>query len=258
MTRISTLTACLCFLCAMAGAQPAPTDSLVKLTLEPAQVHVSTFYRGADVHVSAELGECDGAVLLLTAGEEEETLNRKGRVAGIWLNVAQVTVNHVPRIYILGTSDKLENICSPEVQKELGLGEESLRERLEFTCEKPLTGSEFDEFLKLKVDNGTYNMNVKVDLTPAGPSHKELSAVLPVPPTVPPGTYTVMLYCFKDGKPIERGSAELSIVRVGLAKVMASLAHSDPAVYGVVAIVVAMIVGIGMGVIFSSRPGSGH
>lgn len=258
MTRILTLTALLCFLGAMVVAEPSPEDSLVKLSLDPAQIHVSTFYKGADIHVSANVGECDGAVLLLTAGEEEETLNRKGRVAGIWLNVAQVTVSHVPRIYILGTSDKLENICSPEAQKEFGLGEESLREQVQFTCEKPLTGSEFDEFLKLKVDNGTYNLNVKVDLVPAGPGQKELSAMLPVPPTVPPGTYTVQLYCFKDGKPVERGSAQLSIVRVGLARVMASLADNDPAVYGVVAIVVAMIVGIGMGLIFSSRPGSGH
>jgi hypothetical protein len=101
-------------------------------------------------------------------------------------------------------------------------------------------------------------MNVKVDLVSTGSGQKELSAILPVPPTVPPGSYTVLLYCFKDGKPVERGSAELSIVRVGLARVMASLAYSEPAVYGVVAIVVAMIVGIGMGIIFSSRPGSGH
>jgi uncharacterized protein (TIGR02186 family) len=258
MTRSLTLTACFCFLCALVVADPAPKDSLVTLILDPAQVHVSTFYQGTDVHVSAKVGECDGAVLLLTAGEEEETLNRKGRVAGIWLNVAQVTVSHVPRVYILGTSDKLENICSPEVQRELGLGEESLREQLKFTCEKPLTGSEFDEFLKLKVDNGTYNMNVKVELVSTGSGQKELSAILPVPPTVPPGNYTVLLYCFKDGKPVKRGSAELSIVRVGLARVMASLAYSEPAVYGVVAIVVAMIVGIGMGLIFSSRPGSGH
>ena len=240
----------------LAVAQTTTQDSIINLTLAPDTINVGTFYRGAQVHVSANVPQCDGAVIVLQAGHEDITLNRKGRVAGIWLNVAQVEVSNVPSVYVLAASDKLENICSPEVQKRLGLGIESLRDKMKFTCEKPLSGTEFDEFLKLKTSGGTYNTDVNITLTEAGPGRQELAAVLPIPATVPPGTYSVLLYCFVDGKPVQRGSATLSIERVGLAHLMSDMAHNKSALYGIVAIAVAMLVGIGMGLVFNS--GAGH
>lgn len=238
--------------------QASAEDSLVTLSLVPDHIDVGTFYRGAKIHVSANVPNCDGAVIILQAGHENVTLNRKGRVAGIWLNVAQVEVSNVPNVYILAASDKLENICSPEVQKQLGLGVEYLRGQMKFTCEKPLSGTEFDEFLKLKTSGGTYNVDINIKLKDSGPGRQEVSAILPVPATVPPGTYNVLLYCFVDGKPVQRGTAELTIRRVGLAHLMADMAYNKSALYGVMAIVVAMLVGIGMGIVFNSRPGSGH
>jgi hypothetical protein len=45
---------------------------------------------------------------------------------------------------------------------------------------------------------------------------------------------------------------------VGVARLMVDLAHKHSALYGVLAIVVAMVFGVGMAVIFSSLPGAGH
>jgi uncharacterized protein (TIGR02186 family) len=254
------ISACLVLALAAGSSVPAqtPDDSLVNVTLVPDHVDVGTFYRGAKVQVSANVARCDGAVLILQAGNRSVTLNRKGRVAGVWLNVAQVKVSNVPDVYILAASDRLEDICSPEVRQQLGLGLDFLRGQMKFTCEKPLTGSEFDEFLKLKSSSGTYNTDVTIKLAPAGAGRQEVSAVLPIPATIPPQTYNVLLYCFIDGKPVERGVGTLIIERVGLARFMANLAHEKAALYGVLAIVVAMVVGIGMGVIFSSMPKAGH
>jgi uncharacterized protein (TIGR02186 family) len=233
----------------VAAAEPAVDESLVTLTLSPEQIHVGTFYRGAEVDVSAPVAECDGAVIILAS---------EGRVAGIWLNVAQVTVSNVPEVYLLGASDKLEDICSPEARRRLGLGMDYLREQMKFTCDKPLTGTEFDEFLRLKSKGGTYNMNIKAELTPAGSGMQKLSAVLPIPATVPPGEYQVLLYCFRDGEPVERGMATLTIEQVGFARLMSDLAHKRAALYGVLAILIAMLVGIGMGIVFNSMRGAGH
>jgi uncharacterized protein (TIGR02186 family) len=259
MTRLFNIFCLVSVLCVGSTmGQTSADDSIVTLSLVPDQIKVGTFYRGARIHVSANVPICDGAVIVLEAGNEKVTLNRKGRVAGIWLNVAQVEVSNVPNVYILAASDKLENICSPFVHKQLGLGFDYLRGQMKFTCEKPLSGTEFKEFLKLKTSGGTYNLDININLEDDGPGRQEVSAVLPVPATVPPGTYNVLLYCFVDGKPVHRGTAELSIERVGLAHLMADMAYNKSALYGVMAIVVAMLVGIGMGVVFNSRPGSGH
>lgn len=260
MLRIYRFALLICLLCTVkaVGADSISVDTSVTPILKPDTIDVGTFYNGTEVLVSADVPECDGAVVVLEAGRDEIRLNRKGRVAGIWLNVAQVTVENVPRVYILAASDKLDNICPPEVCREARFGPEYLRDEIRFVCDKPLTGTEFDEFLKLKTHNGTYKLDVVIDLAPDKPGRMTLSATLPIAATIPPGTYKVLLYCFEDGRQICRGESALTVTRYGLARLMANLAQNHGAEYGLLAIAVAMAVGIIMGVIFDSLPGSGH
>lgn len=260
MIRIFFTIVCL-LLPVIAGAVVADTttqDTISALILSPDQIEMGTFYHGANVQVSADIPECESAVLVLKVGTEEMTLNRKGRVAGIWLNVAQVTVQDVPKMYLLAASESLDRICDTSIQREMQLGVAYLRSHIHFVSEEPLTGSEFDEFMKFKKENGAYRMDLGVDLSPAEPGRLKLSARLPVPPTMPPGTYEVELLCFRGGQPTASASADVTLDRVGLARMMVDLAHDRSALYGILAVAVAMVVGLVMGVIFDSLPGAGH
>ncbi len=248
---------CLLFLFNAFGQGAPPIDKLVTPVLTPDRVEAGMFYDGTEVQVTADIPECDGAVVVLETENENIELNEKGRVAGIWLNVAQVTVHNAPKVYIMATSDHLDSICVPEVRHELHLGMHYLRNQMKFESDKTLTGSELDEFVKLKKTNGAYKMDVAMNLVANG-TGKKLTAVLPIAPSIPPGTYKLLMYGFTGGYPVCKGEAELTIERVGLALLMANLAKSHAAEYGIIAIVVAMAVGIVMGVIFDSLPGSGH
>lgn len=261
MSRFSLTGCCVLLFCLVAGAayaaRPASVDP-IELQLSRDQIEVGVFYHGADVQVTADIPACDGAVLVLETGAEELTFNRKGKEAGIWLNVAQVVISGVPKVYLLASSKSLNEICSEDTQRQLGLGIASLRDRMKITSAKPLIGSEVEEFLKLKRETETYKTDLPATLTPTGTGSDRFSAHLIVPATVPPGTYRVMLYCFRDGQLSDKGMSELTIKRVGLTDLLASLAHERAATYGVLAIVIAMVVGIAMGIIFHSLPGSGH
>ena len=131
-----------------------------KLNLNPSEIEIGMFYNGSLVEVSAEVPECDGAVLIMEAGPDDIILNKKGRFAGVWMNVAQVTAENVPEVYFLGMSDKLNNICSPNTAADLHFGAEYLKRRIQFISDLPLTGSEFNDFLRLKMNDGMYNMNI--------------------------------------------------------------------------------------------------
>lgn len=248
----------LCITIATAFAQTSADDSTIALQVSPEEIEIGVLYRGAEVKVEAEIPAYEQAVLLLQEDGEEVMLNRKGREAGIWLNVAQVTVKNAPKVYLLAASEGLDEICSADAQRALGLGVESLKSRMNITSDQDLIGNEADEFIKLKKDNGTYRTDIGIRLNPNDRGSQTLSAALPLPATVPPGIYHLRLYCFRDGRLMQRGAAQLSIKRVGLAEFMASLAQKRAALYGVMAILIAMIFGIGMGVIFHSLPGSGH
>jgi uncharacterized protein (TIGR02186 family) len=259
MTRILICCAVLlCSCCLRAVTADAATEDTVTLRLDPAEIDVGVFYHGADIQVSAEVDECDGAVLVLEKGAEELTFNRKGRKAGIWLNVAQVTISGAPRVYLMASSGELSDICPETVQRQLGLGIASLRDRMKITSEKPLTGSEVEEYLKLKRETGTYDTEISINVAHASGNREQLSASLPIAATVPPGEYEVALYTFRDGQLTQRKTGNLVIRRVGLANLLASMAQDRAAAYGIMAILIAMLVGILMGVVFRSRPGSGH
>jgi uncharacterized protein (TIGR02186 family) len=228
------------------------------LSIVPGQIQIGTFYHGSSIEVTAEVDSCDNAVIVLEGGEKEVTLNRKGRVAIIWMNVAQLEIENMPQVYIMASSADLNDICPAETQMELKLGLESLRPQMKIISEKPLTGEEFDQFLKLKTKNGTYDTKNKIELTSESSGITKVSASLPIPSQMPPGEYIVNLYYFKHGELIGERAGLLGIKRVGLPELMINLATEHAAVYGLMAIVIAMVVGIVMGFIFSSLPGKEH
>ena len=233
-------------------------DDPVNLKLDPDRVDIGTFYHGAEVQVKADVVSCDGAVLVMEAGAEEITFNRKGRKAGIWLSVAKVAIGGVPKVYLMGSSKDLDSLCSVETQRDLGLGIASLRNRMEIDSDRPLLGNETDEFLKLKEETGTYSTTIPVSLTSGTGDQSGVTAQLSIPATVPPGDYNMSLYCFTNGQLVQKGMSILSIRQIGLTELLASLAFEHAAAYGVAAILIAMVVGVLMGMIFHSRPGSGH
>lgn len=260
MIRIISISGFICILLAscLYGDNTAFSDTSLILKLSPDKIDMGIFYNGTEVKATADIPICDGAVLVLEAGQEEMNMNRKGRVGGLWLNVAHIKVQNAPKVYILAKSGNLDNICPPEARRELRIGPEYLRRHIRFICDEPLKGSEFDELLNLKTETGTYKLDIDINLDSVGQDAMRLSAVLPVAPTMPPGVYDVVLYCFKDGVPIQGGTARLTIERTGLARLLANLADNRPALYGLLAIAVAVSIGIIMGVIFSSVRGSGH
>jgi uncharacterized protein (TIGR02186 family) len=228
------------------------------LDVVPDQIQIGAFYHGAEITVTANVESCDGAVIILQGNSDKVTLNRKGRVAFIWMNVAKITIDQIPQVYIMATSDTLENICTKIYRDDLKLGVESLRRQMKMESDKELTGEEFDEFLKLKIHDRTYNINNNAELESISPGKNKVTAILPISSKIPPGDYKIRLYCFREGIPIDEKTCDFKIERVGLPGLMTNLATEHPAVYGILAIIIAMAAGIIMGFIFSSLPGKGN
>jgi uncharacterized protein (TIGR02186 family) len=229
-------------------------DKPPSLDVAPDLIRISTFYRGADVHIRAELPDgCDGAVLKIQGEDEEIQLNRKGRVSIFWLNVDEVTVSGAPGIYMINSSGPLNGICTRKDQNAWTLGYEALERRIRFQSGKALSGSEFPEFISLKENNGSYQRTTEARLTQNGDRQPALEADFYIPPVMPSGSYPIKLYCFKDLVLMAQSSAEIRVEKIGLPNYLYGLAHTHPAYYGLLAIVIAMATGIIMGLVFGSR-----
>jgi uncharacterized protein (TIGR02186 family) len=235
------------------AASAQPDGDGVVLTLTPARVECGTLYNGTVVKLAADVPRCDGVVVEIQKDGETVVLNRKGRVGFIWLNVAKVTVTGAPQVYILASSGDITSMCSPEERSKLGIGLSALEEMVSFQSETPLGGDEFAEFLKFKRHRGTYNDDVAIDLHAGAEGRRRAEAAIPIPSAAPSGEYDVRLYCFRDGVMIDETATKLTIESVGLPRLLYELAHEHAAVYGIVAVLVAMLAGLTTGVVFASR-----
>lgn len=253
-------------LAALASASAPPAciaaqvteQEAVTLKVVPRDIRVGLFYHGTEVRVAAGIPRSDGVIMQIEGGDGDVVLNKKGKLGFIWLNVAQVTVKNAPQVYILDSSGPLWEICSPGDRERLELGFDALAGRIAFESRKPLTGSEFEEFLKLKEHRRTYGAGQTIAVRPAGDGRQEAAATLFLPSAVPPGRYDVRLYCFTRQRLTAQASAVLSIEKVGAPLMMTDLAHRYGAAYGAVAVVIAMAAGILIGFVFGSRRGGGH
>lgn len=233
-----------------------PADSSPgSFMISPAHIRIGTFYRGTTARAAAEVPPCEGTVMKLVGEDENVVLNRKARVGIVWLNVAKVTVKDAPRVYLLAASGDLAGICPKQERERLELDYDSLRRRVSFESDGPLMGGEFADFVALKEHSGTYDTGGRIVMQPGQEGGQRLSAELAIPSAMPPGRYMLRLYCFEAGSLAYEDSSQITIEKVGLPRLMTNLAYNHAAIYGIVAIVVAMGMGVVMGLLFNARSG---
>jgi uncharacterized protein (TIGR02186 family) len=65
-----------------------------------------------------------------------------------------------------------------------------------------------------------------------------------LPVNVPIGRYTTDIYLFRDGAVISRNQSTLEVNKVGVERVAHLLAYTHPFLYGLLAVLIAMLAGL--------------
>jgi uncharacterized protein (TIGR02186 family) len=249
------------------GEEPCPAApaSSFSVALCPAEIAVNMFYDGATLHVTGRLpAEYSGAAVLCIGKEGELELKKKGKVLGLlWVSVGQVKFEAVPSVYLLTSTEPLAALAPPEVQDSLGIGYDALRERsVEARGESGQKGL-FGELVKLKESGGFFSITEGgMKLEPAPPGASCYAAECPIPARIAPGTYEVQVFGFKGSGATREGellgSEPLTVRQVGLAALIATLARESGLLCGIVAVIVAIGVGLLTGFVFGLGSRGGH
>lgn len=224
--------------------------------VEPKQIEVGSFFNGKDISVKA-IFPCDCDLAVRVWGPREDLkLMRKGRVGGLWFNVEHVTFLNIPKVYLLWTS-----------RKPPGDGGKSLRE-LKFDYASVLSGSLqgknpeeelvlIHELVKLKeYDNLYHILEGTVRTQPLERTIlSQAEVVLHLPTKIFPGSYALELLAFKEGKSTLLKSYPLKVQLTDLPAALSNLATQNGLFYGLLAVAVAALSGLGIGIFFGFRGG---
>jgi uncharacterized protein (TIGR02186 family) len=230
---------------ATAAEQPLVADlseHLVKITMG---------FEGAKLLLFGAV-EGEGNVVVLVHGPLETlTVRRKARTAGIWMNRDEMTFEEIPAFYqVMATSEPGDWLPDAVRERhqigvahlELPLARDPRREA------EPAAAAAFrDALIRRKQELDQYGTTVG--------SVKMLSARLfrtdvLFPTNVPTGTYTVEVLMVRDGEVISAQSTPLYVSKIGVLAEIFGFAHNYAALYGILAIVLAVLAGLGANAAF--------
>lgn len=179
----------------------------------------------------------------------DEVVRRKSRVAGIWMNTDELTFRNVPAFYAVASNRPLDQIATADVRARHELGLEYLR--LDPVDAQGRDIGEItafrDALIRNKQRQGLYVAEAGVVrfISP-----QLFRASIAFPANVAPGIYQVQVYELQDGQVSDAQRSTLVISKVGLEADLFDFAQHQPALYGLLAIVLAVVSGWLAGVIF--------
>jgi len=201
-------------------------------------------------------------ILKIVSPNREFKLNKSGKGLGfIWLPIGHAQVRNVPGMYALLSSCKISDIPSSEDKNAIGLTTDfkeiyqqaKIHHPEDFPPEEAtrLDREYISGLIKILEGRELYQqkegaVEVKGD---------QFKARLIHPADAPLGEYRVFCYTLKDGQAQLLAEDRFIVKSTGLVEWLSHQAQRNAAVYGILAALVAVGVGIFVGVIFKRRGG---
>ena len=175
-------------------------------------------------------------VVALRGPETNARLRRKERIAGMWMHVDQRKYFGVPIFYGIASTKPLNRLAPPALLQSLGLGENRI-----IRASNSVPDELFDHALAASFKRKGWWQSPFAKITYFGESL--FKARIDLPDTLPSGEYTTEVYLFNRGKLVGFQMIPVTTSKTGFDATIATSAINHGALYGFVAILMALFGG---------------
>jgi uncharacterized protein (TIGR02186 family) len=235
-----------------AEPRPAPAQASreeVQSDLSTREISIQSNFTGIEILIygsvdfsqtkAPDQGVYD-VIIVIRSPSQPIVTRRKELVGPIWVNAPGRIFPSVPGFYAALSTRPIRAITSDETLKELGIGlanidfgrptkgdpdEETFRSAVVRLKEKQKLFQEHDDGVAF-----------------IGRSLFRASVSLPV--NVPIGRYTADVYLFRDGQLVSKNQSTLEVNKAGFEQMVYRLAFLHPFIYGVLAVIMAVLAGL--------------
>ena len=238
-------------------AMPAPSESTPGLNetfeigLSTEQIVIASNFSGARLVVFGALDNADGRILrqggydivvVLEGPKTPLVVREKERVLGLWINRGSEQFNSAPASYTLAATRRLTDIAPQKILDQLSIGIESLRTDL--GLDAVTVAPNRDEYAtalrRIRVDRGLYQQSFG---TVEFVSPTLFRADLALPADLPVGLHTARAFLFRNGVFLRERDVSLRVVKSGFETTVSNLAKRYGFLYGVFAVLLAIVTG---------------
>ena len=242
------------FLAILGSSFHAKADS-DGLRVKPDSVTVGALFRGAQVAVEGKIPAEAEAVIEVMGKSTEERVLRKGRRWGLWMNIGEVQIQGAPSLYLV-TSTNVDLLT--QAQGDPLWGYQALRRRVRISGQihEGEEGDVFQQFVKLKERDGLYGtLQNSIKVSPASGGRSAVSETFWLPTKVHPEDYRVCLSVIRQGQAVGQECAELRVNQGEFLAFLSTLAYRHGAIYGILAVLIAIAAGFVTGFLFKGKTG---
>jgi uncharacterized protein (TIGR02186 family) len=185
-------------------------------------------------------------IVVIQGPAQDRVARRKTRELGVWINTDQLAFKNIPSFFWVLSSDKLNDIATPELLAEEGILPQS---RPQLTVVQgggdPLVFG--TELVRLMTEMGLYGIN---ESGVHFQSETLYSAQVSLPADVPNGNFLARTYLFKGGGIVSQRAEGFSVRKTGFEQFLNNAARQSPWAYGFACVIVAIFTGWLGGVAF--------
>ena len=230
---------------ALTGSAPARAVEPLVADLSSHLVAITTGFVGTDVLLFGAIEDVNGkagadVVVVVRGPDHPDTVRRKARTGGIWINSGSAKISDAPSFYRVASTRPLNEVASAAILDRHQIGLDHLP--LHLDAKDPATdpAAYRAALIRLKQRQGLYGDKVQ-DIGML--SQRLFRTDMHFPANVPVGTYMVEVYMIADGQVISAQTTPLVVSKVGLGADVADFAHQQAAAYGIMAILLAVTAG---------------
>ncbi len=227
--------------CLLAPAAAAKANTLVADLSDPL-VAISTGFAGADVLLFGATEGTGDVVVIVRGPDRAIAVHRKSRVLGVWANTAQMTFDRAPSFYAISSSRlPLAEVAPATVLARQQMGLDNLRLELPRAKASANVAQEWRAgLIRNHEAQGLYRAEVgRVRFL----GNRLFRAEFKLPANVHTGKYQVEVFHLREGRVVSAQTTTLTVEKVGAEAAIYDFAHQNSALYGLIAILVALMAG---------------
>lgn len=231
------------------GLRPAAAQDLIS-DISNHLISITSDFKGTELLVFGAIEGGGDVVVVVSGPRDTVVVRKKDRVFGIWINAESAEFTNVPAFYAVAATDSLEALAAPEQLRLYEIGLAGLRVEAKDDVDEAEETEFLAALIQLKQRNGLY---------PVAPQHIDVvgnrlfRVKIPFPADVPVGSYLVQSFLIRDGQVAGAQTSPLVVNKGGFGADLYEFAHDEGALYGILAVLGAVVAGL-LGNLMFRRP----
>ena len=205
------------------------------------RIDITSDFNGTRIFLFGARNDAGDVVVVVRGPARNYIVRKKEEIAGIWINSDRRRFWDIPDFYAVAASKPLTDVASDAVLRRLGIGENNL---LPVT---PGSAAFAEAFLRHQRARRLYVAAADhIDFM----GETLFKTTVTFPDDIPPGMYTAEIYLIAGGAVAGMQSTPITVVKSGIDAFLFGIAHEEPVLYGLAAVMMALGIGWIAGRIF--------